>query len=253
MRTYAAIAGIAVASGSAAGLAAYFAASHAASNAVERAEARWSARTVDAIDAGAASLLTAARGLNERDAELLTTAAGAITVSLRAEDAQVLSAPAAPEPVWTDAAKGIITDGLVVSVTGARVEPARVRDVFRVDDHRWRTTREAFLTVDVRMHNTDEARKRDYLGWAATHAAVVLLDEHGNRYRMLPMDASRQVEGMVAAESIYPGGVVVDRLYFEPPVKSATTLRLELPGANAGLASAIRLIMDAPHQAQSAD
>ena len=103
-----------------------------------------------------------------------------------------------------------------------------------------RRTEEPYFAVSVSIANLSADKKLTYESWTGRDFAITkdyasLKDEHGNVYKRINFGVSSRPKGGVdRSDSIYPEKTLSDVLVFEPPVKTAKHLTLNLPCKNFG-------------------
>lgn len=122
-----------------------------------------------------------------------------------------------------------------------KILTVQVKNVELINMGRSTLSRDQGLCVAIEITNTSTNRKHEYKSWAAGPGVELiddlskLTDNHGNSYNGIYFGLPSQVLGQVSRiNDLYPGHRVFDLLLFEPPVASATNLRLELPAENVG-------------------
>jgi hypothetical protein len=103
------------------------------------------------------------------------------------------------------------------------------------------TSEGVYLAISVLVENKDPGRKVKYQTWAGDSFStqlVTLKDDLGNSYKQIWL---AQPTGRTTFDSVDPGKSVPDVLIFEVPITAAKTLKLELPGGNAGVQGVYRL------------
>jgi hypothetical protein len=100
-----------------------------------------------------------------------------------------------------------------------------------------------FYQVTIRVENTTDTVKVDYVGWGAS---AELVDNFGNYYRRIRHPYPGYQGGQVIASAIQPGRPLADNLLFESPIPRAEQLFLVLPAKNVGEEGLFRLRIDGP-------
>jgi hypothetical protein len=100
-------------------------------------------------------------------------------------------------------------------------------------------TGETTLSVLVTVVNKSRNRKIDYTSWAGDEIvlgrnAPKLVDEFGNGYKLIRRGVGARPAFGVESAALGPDEGVADILLFEPPIKTAKSLVLELPQAAFG-------------------
>ncbi len=139
----------------------------------------------------------------------------------------------AEESEWTDASAGPARAG---DVAVKVVDAVLVRS--SVDASEENSSTGGRLLIVLEIQNTGDRRKLDFLGWA--RRGVRLSDNFDNTYRPLPV-GSAMSPGQGRPRSIYPGRAARETLVFEPPIRKAEYLRLELPASAFGQSGMTRL------------
>ena len=99
---------------------------------------------------------------------------------------------------------------------------------------------EKLLTITVALTNLSTTRKLDYTTWQGQSLSLirdfaVLRDNYDNVYKRVTFGLVDRPKGQVEDNvSLLPGETITDTLVFEPPIKAAKYLRLELPAENFG-------------------
>jgi hypothetical protein len=92
------------------------------------------------------------------------------------------------------------------------------------------------MNVYVMVKNTSKSVKFDFVPWSSDSEAK-LSDDIGNTYRF---GRASGASSRAKSPSMYPGSVTHSAFGFEPPVKKAKALYLELPGKNFGQSATVR-------------
>jgi len=137
------------------------------------------------------------------------------------------------EDAWIDGFAGVKQGDASIRILNAHVGKVPLAS-YRGNG----TSRHEFFVVQIQIANTSGSRKIDYSSWA--HDAD-LSDEFGNTYRYMDPGYGTSIDGQLSGEAIYPGQSVEDLLAYEPPVATATEVRLELPAKNFGGTGKLRL------------
>ena len=95
-----------------------------------------------------------------------------------------------------------------------------------------------YLVLDVYVFNKSATKKINFDSWAGDRlnlgSKARLRDEYDNPYKRIVFGAGTLIAGNKPNHSIYPDDVIIDRLVFETPIKTAKKLTLILPGENIG-------------------
>jgi hypothetical protein len=129
-------------------------------------------------------------------------------------------------------------------ITGARVGRVPLLQ-FGQPSH----SNHSLLMISLTIKNLSDTQKLSYRTWAGADLAIghdyaTLKDELGNEYNRVSFGLV-DIVGRTRAASIYPGDTISDVLVFEVPVSKATTLDMELPGANIGGTELIHVVIPA--------
>lgn len=132
---------------------------------------------------------------------------------------------------WTPVNKGAQLGDVEVSINSTKIGKIDLIGLSGPGN----STKE-YLSIALTIKNNSATAKLEYTTWRGgriivSDEAAELRDEHLNKYQLVDFGFGNKLDGAVERNaSIYPGESVSDILVFELPVKSANTLRLELPG-----------------------
>ncbi|MCB9833786.1 MAG: DUF4190 domain-containing protein [Planctomycetes bacterium] len=102
------------------------------------------------------------------------------------------------------------------------------------------------LAITIRLTNLSTTKKLTYLTWAGGDMSferdyATVADDLGNDYDRKYNDSSYPPKGRTSYESVYPEKSTTDVLIFEPPIKAAKELHLEMPAKRFGGEGMIRI------------
>ena len=135
-----------------------------------------------------------------------------------------------PRDPWLDAGL-VASDGLLE----ISVKNASIRHVELVSFGNAGFSDEKYLVVALEYRNRSKDMKLDF-ATARPHIGdmmdtkAVLVDDVGNRYKLIDVGFSKLVGVPADRASIYPEQSIADIVVFEPPVAAAKEFRLTLPG-----------------------
>ena len=147
------------------------------------------------------------------------------------------------EDGWASAAHPVTQGTLRLTVDSVQVGNA---GQLKITGEHPAVSEDPVLVVRLRLRNTSDSQKMEYLGWGGEEASIArdfatVQDNFGNAYRKITLGPATRVAGQVLSESIYPGKEITDILLFEQPVGKTEFLKLELPAANFGGTGMLRL------------
>lgn len=140
-----------------------------------------------------------------------------------------------PAPVWASAETPVRQGDVQVQVRTIQIGTVPLKDAI---DGKRGISKDPLLIIQVEVTNVSETKKVDYKTWGGRALAFgtkcTLVDNFGNRYKIISFGISDMVVGAIDSESIYPGKSIQDVLVFEAPVSKAEYLNLELSASQFG-------------------
>ena len=107
-------------------------------------------------------------------------------------------------------------------------------------------SQKSHLAITLEISNLSQSKPASYRGWSGEERSVgrdyaTVEDDSGNKYKQVQYGSLNKLLGQVTSEqSIDPGKIQRDILFFEAPVDGAKYLHLELPASNFGGTGMIR-------------
>jgi hypothetical protein len=155
----------------------------------------------------------------------------------------VPTASPTPAEVWTPTTTPVRQGDVQIRVLWAMVAKVPLRE--EIGDGTG-SSKEPMLGIKIEITNISQTKKVEYKTWAGADFTMdrdfaTVADDFGNRYKRVNFGISTKPVGRTEQDSIYPSKSVSDLLIFEPPIKGAQYLNLELPAANFGGEGMIRL------------